>query len=139
MTLSRLPLRNGDNLGGHSSVIERRTDPGADSIGQRAQRVDVAANIPAGHRQRLVTEYVADKEGIGAGRAGVGADRVTQIMDAHALEPGGGTNAAPVFRLLGPPGVWRAIWPPAVQHWHKPQWAGATLRASGRAARPPRW
>src|SRR4030095_1745577 len=72
--LSGLPVRNRHTRRRFPRMIECRADSGTDCIGERAQRVNVAADIPAGHSQRLVAENVANQEGVGAGGASVGAD-----------------------------------------------------------------
>jgi hypothetical protein len=68
LRLAGLPLCQGNGRGWCSSIIERRTDPGGYGVRKSAQWIDVAADIPAGHRQRLVAQHVADQEGVGAGR-----------------------------------------------------------------------
>jgi hypothetical protein len=38
--------------------------------------------------RRLVTEQIADHEGVGAGECGEGADRVPQIVQPATADPG---------------------------------------------------
>src|SRR5580700_3247558 len=72
-----------------------RRDALSDLIAERPHRIVGAVHVAAGHRQALVSQEIAHKEGVGAGLPGVGPNCVPQIMQAHVIKLGGGSDLLP--------------------------------------------
>src|SRR5688572_24666535 len=76
-------------------AFHRRRDAISDGISRALQRVRIFLDIASGHCQRLVSKQIADKEGIEAGLAAVGADCVPEIVQPRVLEFRRLPNATP--------------------------------------------